>query len=92
MDEQVLEYIQKIRNHSDSSIPKNDDSIIVHPGLSTREWEYKVTLVSNRIHLVMMEDIRVCRTCGIVFDMKLRRDKDCPVCHGGESLSLEDNI
>ena len=48
--------------------------------------------MSNPIHLVMMKDIRICRSCGIVFDMKLRRDKDCPLCHGGESLPLGDNI
>ena len=40
----------------------------------------------------MMKDIRICRICGVVFDIELRRDKDCPLCHGGENLSLEDNI
>ena len=65
---------------------------IIHSGLLTRKWEYKLTLISNPIHSMMMKDIRVCRSCGIVFDMKLRRDKDCPVCHGGENLPFEDSI
>gem|GEM_PF-2685238 len=26
----------------------------------------------------MAKNIRICRTCGVVFDLERRKDKDCP--------------
>lgn len=36
----------------------------------------------------MSQYIRVCRNCGIVFNIDRRKDKDCPLCHSGEHMSF----
>lgn len=44
----------------------------------------------KQLHSVsMIKDIRICRNCGVVFDLQRRQDKDCPVCHHGEHLAFE---
>ena len=37
----------------------------------------------------MIEDLRVCRRCGVVFDVEIRKNKDCPVCHSGEHMVIQ---
>ena len=37
----------------------------------------------------MREDLRICTSCGIVFDLKFRSNKDCPLCHRGEYIRIE---
>jgi predicted RNA-binding Zn-ribbon protein involved in translation (DUF1610 family) len=37
----------------------------------------------------MREDLRICTSCGIVFDLKFRSNKDCPLCHSGEHVRIE---
>jgi hypothetical protein len=33
---------------------------------------------------VLSQDIQVCRKCGIVFNLNIRENKDCPLCGAGE--------
>ncbi|MGB8937540.1 MAG: hypothetical protein WCC17_20815 [Candidatus Nitrosopolaris sp.] len=35
-----------------------------------------------------MSNIRICRNCGVVFDLERRKDKDCPLCHDREHLAF----
>ncbi|MGB8934921.1 MAG: hypothetical protein WCC17_07430 [Candidatus Nitrosopolaris sp.] len=35
-----------------------------------------------------VSNIRICRNCGVVFDLERRKDKDCPLCHNGEHLAF----
>lgn len=37
---------------------------------------------------VLSQDIQVCRKCGIVFDLNMRKNKDCPLCRAGEHTEL----
>jgi predicted Zn-ribbon and HTH transcriptional regulator len=37
----------------------------------------------------MVQDLQVCRKCGVVFDLELRKNKDCPLCHSGKHIQLE---
>jgi predicted Zn-ribbon and HTH transcriptional regulator len=37
----------------------------------------------------MEEDLRICTKCGIVFDLKFRQNKDCPLCHSEEYMQIE---
>ncbi|HET7390570.1 MAG TPA: hypothetical protein VFJ51_07085 [Nitrososphaeraceae archaeon] len=38
-----------------------------------------------------VRNIRICRNCGVLFDLERRKDKDCPLCHAGEHLAFENN-
>jgi hypothetical protein len=40
---------------------------------------------------VLSQDIQVCRKCGIVFDLNIRQNKDCPLCSAGEHTELRMN-
>ena len=40
---------------------------------------------------VLSQDIQVCRRCGIVFDLNIRENKDCPLCSAGEHAKLRMN-
>ena len=37
----------------------------------------------------MVQDLRICRKCGILFDLEVRENKDCPLCHSGEYTHIE---
>jgi rubrerythrin len=39
----------------------------------------------------MTQNIQVCRRCGIVFDLNIRKNKDCPICGAGEHTELRMN-
>lgn len=41
--------------------------------------------------IVLSQDIQVCRKCGIVFDLNMRENKDCPLCSAGEHTELKMN-
>jgi predicted Zn-ribbon and HTH transcriptional regulator len=34
------------------------------------------------------QDLRICRKCGVLFDIEVRKNKDCPVCHSGEHMRI----
>ena len=36
----------------------------------------------------MTQDLRICRKCGVLFDIEVRKNKDCPVCHSGEHIRI----
>ena len=38
----------------------------------------------------MGQGLRICRKCGVVFDLKFRQD--CPLCHSGEYMQMEKAI
>jgi rubrerythrin len=37
----------------------------------------------------MTEDLRICTKCGIVFYLKFRPNKGCPLCYHGEYIRME---
>jgi predicted Zn-ribbon and HTH transcriptional regulator len=39
-------------------------------------------------HTYMIQDLRICRKCGVLFDIEVRKNKDCPVCHSGEHMPI----
>ena len=43
---------------------------------------------NTQINIDMMHDLRICRKCGVLFDVEIRKNKDCPVCHGGEHTHI----
>ena len=40
---------------------------------------------------ILAQDIQVCRKCGIVFDLNVRKNRDCPLCRAGEHTELRMN-
>ena len=40
----------------------------------------------------MAQGLHICAKYGIVYDLKFRPNKDCPVCHSGESVQMEKTI
>jgi predicted Zn-ribbon and HTH transcriptional regulator len=39
----------------------------------------------------LSQDIQVCRKCGVVFDLNIRKNKDCPLRSAGEHIKLRMN-
>lgn len=37
----------------------------------------------------MIQDLNMCRKCGVLFNLEVRENKDCPVCHGGEHTRIQ---
>jgi rubrerythrin len=37
----------------------------------------------------MVQDLYVCNNCGVVFDLNRRQEKDCPLCHSGEHIQIQ---
>jgi rubrerythrin len=37
----------------------------------------------------MVQNLRVCRRCGVVFDIEIRKNKDCPLCQSGENIQVQ---
>ena len=54
-------------------------------------YEWQVYLSKQPHSVSMAKNIRICRNCGVVFDLERRKDKDCPVCHDGEHLAFGHN-
>jgi len=40
---------------------------------------------------ILSQDIEVCRKCGVIFDLNIRKNKDCPLCSAGEHTKLRMN-
>jgi ribosomal protein S27AE len=40
---------------------------------------------------ILTQNIQVCRRCGVVFDLNIRKNKDCPICGAGEHTELRMN-
>ena len=40
---------------------------------------------------ILSQDIQVCRKCGVIFDLNIRQNKDCPLCSAGEHTKLRMN-
>ena len=40
---------------------------------------------------IMSHDVQVCRKCGVIFDLNIRKNKDCPLCSAGEHTKLRIN-
>ena len=40
---------------------------------------------------ILTKDIQVCRRCGVIFDLNIRKNKDCPLCSSGEHTKIRMN-
>jgi Zn finger protein HypA/HybF involved in hydrogenase expression len=40
----------------------------------------------------MVQDLQVCSNCGAVFDLERRQNKDCPLCHSGKHMRIQQQI
>ena len=40
---------------------------------------------------ILTKDIQVCRRCGVIFDLNVRKNKDCPLCSSGEHTKIRMN-
>jgi hypothetical protein len=47
--------------------------------------------VDDESTTILTQDIQVCRSCGVVFDLNTRQNKDCPACGAGERTKLRVN-
>ena len=36
------------------------------------------------------QDLNVCGKCGVFFNLEVRENEDCPVCHSGEHTKIHD--
>jgi rubrerythrin len=40
---------------------------------------------------ILTQGIQVCRRCGVIFELNIRKNKDCPLCSAGEHTKLRMN-
>ena len=48
-----------------------------------------IIIICRFRHTDMLQDLRICRKCGIIFDLEVRKNKDCPLCHSGEHTDIQ---
>jgi predicted Zn-ribbon and HTH transcriptional regulator len=48
-------------------------------------------LTDDEYSIILTKDIQVCRRCGVIFDLNIRKNKDCPLCSSGEHTKIRMN-
>jgi len=48
-------------------------------------------LTDDEYTTILTKDIQVCRRCGVIFDLNIRKNKDCPLCSSGEHTKIRMN-
>ena len=73
--------------HATTALASNERQLeVLNTTLRFGHWH--VYLSQQPHSVIMTKNIRICRNCGVVFDLERRKDKDCPVCHDGEYLAF----